>query len=461
MPSGYPSQHPPITVQWFIATDAKFTNVVNQGSITTSAARDYTVKVDADALQAGTRYYYQFQWEDQLSVIGTTKTLAASGLEHLRLACVSCANIVAGYFHAYQSIAQRDTLDAVLHLGDYLYEYGNDFVNGKLATLRATEPNHEIISLQDYRTRHAWYKRDIQLQSLHRKHPMIAIWDDHEFSNNAWREGAQNHQSHEGSWNDRRAAAMQAYSEWMPIREHWVDSTLQVFRQFQFGDLVNLTMLDTRIFGRDRQSPQFTQPNTNPDRSLLGMEQEQWLSAGLRTAQQLNVRWNIIAQQVMMSPLRLAPGIFANTDQWDGYPAARARLYTQIQQVQLDNVVVVTGDIHTSWAMDLAAQPFLADRYDPNTGSGSIAVEMVTPSVTSSGVDNRLLAQFLQAEIRRTHPHVHYVDLRRHGYLLLDINPDRIRGEWHYLSSIVQPDAVEYLGATTQVIHGSRHLSML
>ncbi|MCU7374312.1 alkaline phosphatase D family protein [Paucibacter sp. O1-1] len=467
-----------VSVAYVVATDPGLLNIVKRGSSKTHPGRDYTVKVDALGLQPGTTYYYQFTAEGAASPVGRTKTLPVGPTQRLRMAVVSCSNHAYGYFNAYARIAQRADLDLVMHLGDYLYEYGN----GQYGSLRATEPAHEIVSLADYRQRHAQYKRDADSQAMHRQHPLLAIWDDHESANDAYKTGAQNHQAAtEGDWDARVAAAMQAYYEWMPVRPVDASNLRKNNRLFAYGDLAELVMLEQRLSGRSQQlaatvatplGPGFVQAGafTDPGRSLLGSEQEQWLSARLRSTP---ARWKLLGQGVMFAQLKgvaatnaAGGGVFLNADQWDGYQPARERIYAVLkgdaQHAPVDNVVVLTGDIHSSWAADLTQDPNnpnpAGGGYNPATGEGSRAVEFVGTSVSSPGIDtdgNGAIASFL----RSVNPHFKYINLHRRGYMLLDLTPQRAVCEWWYVDTVASPSNNETFAAAFEVQQGSNRLS--
>ena len=242
-----------VTVSWQMATDADFSNVISSGTLLTDAKRDHTVKVDVTGLQSDSAYYYRFSCQNSDSIVGRTKTLPDGSPEQYSLAVVSCSNFPYGFFNAYQCVAQRDDVDVVLHLGDYIYEYANGkYGDGNLLG-RVPRPDRETVQLEDYRERYACYREDEDLMAVHARHPFIVVWDDHEFANNTWVKGAENHDSNEGDWNAQRAAATQAYFEWMPIRKSVSDRQQRIYRSFQFGDLFDLIMLDTRSVGRDQQ----------------------------------------------------------------------------------------------------------------------------------------------------------------------------------------------------------------
>ena len=275
----------PMNVDYFVATDPGMNALVKTGRVSTDASRDYTVKVDADGLQPNTTYYYRFSAASVMSPIGRTKTLPVGDTGRLRLAVVSCASLAHGYFNAYRRIAERADLDLVVHLGDYIYEYGS----GDYGDVRSYEPANEILTLSDYRTRHAQYKRDIDLQEVHRQHAMVAIWDDHEFANDAWSGGAGNHtEGAEGTWAARVAAALQAYYEWMPVRVVDPANLRKNNRSFALGNLVDLIMLEERVNARAQQINRnvisfgnFTQTGDylDPARQILGTEEEGWLAS--------------------------------------------------------------------------------------------------------------------------------------------------------------------------------------
>jgi alkaline phosphatase D len=450
-------------VAWSIAKDPSFARVLASGATVTDESIDHTVKLDPSGLEPGTTYYYRFRALGHDSPIGRTRTAPRSKLARARIAVASCSNYPYGYFNAYAAIASRADLDLVLHLGDYLYEYANGSYGDGTTLDRVPRPNREIVSLADYRERHAQYKTDPDLQEAHRQHAFVAVWDDHEVTNDSWHSGAENHQAEEGDFQQRKAAAQQAYFEWMPIRAETHDGSGRIYRAFQFGKLFDLIMLDTRLAGRDRQAadPCDVTQIGDPNRQLLGEEQEHWFFQALERSQRRGARWRLVGQQVMFGQLVnvLAPGgcIF-NPDQWDGYAAARARVLTRLVDGGIDNLVVLTGDIHSSWGSDLAAAPFDPEKYDPTSGTGSLGVELVTPAVTSPGIDDATQAAQFGAAIRATHPHVKYVDLFHRGYALLDITKDRVQCEWYHVATISERSADESLGHALTVRSGTSHL---
>lgn len=412
-----------VSFRWLVATDAALQNLVATGTGSTDVNRDFTVKLDVAGLTADQTYYYAFEALGQLSDIGRTRTLPVD-TEHLRIAFTSCSNYAVGHFNVYREIAGRLDLDLVLHLGDYIYEYAD--LEACIQTGRMHEPLADTVTLADYRARHACYKRDPDLQEAHRQHAFIVIWDDHEVANNAWPGGAENHSAAEGDWRSRLSGAVQAYLEWMPIREPGAD--LQIYRHFRFGQLLDLMMLDTRLAGRDAQAETLEERNLD-SRTLLGFEQEGWLAERLTAAAQDGMIWKFCGQQVMVAQLGTNAMPF-NYDQWDGYPAARQRLFDSVRQAGIDNWVVLTGDIHSSWALELYEDPFADQPGEP------LGVELVTPAVTSAGIESYTRAALAASSLESLLPHLNFVDFYFRGYVLLDITPARMQAEWWVVDNI-------------------------
>jgi len=278
--------------RWRVATDERLSNVIASATVETSALRDHTIKVDVPGLSPGRTYYYAFDAEGDMSAVGRTKTLPEESVERVRLATVSCANYPAGYFNVYRCLANRADLDAVLHLGDYIYEFANGIYGDGADSGRIPMPAGEASTLADYRWRYATYRTDIDLQAVHAAHPFIAVWDDHEIVNDAWRGGAPTHKGSEADWRVRQGAAYQAYLEWMPVRESTAPG-IRLYRDFRFGRLVDLAMLDTRGL-RDRQArPRDAVGANAPGRTLLGPDQEAWLFGTLRRSQQAGTAWRL------------------------------------------------------------------------------------------------------------------------------------------------------------------------
>lgn len=428
-----------VQVNWRVALDTAMLQVVAEGTATTDAARDHTVRVDVTGLQPFTFHYYEFELDGVRSIRGRTRTLpVGTGVDSLRFAVVSCSNYAHGYFNAYSRITARNDVFAVIHLGDYIYEYGN----GEYGNARALDPAYEILTLNDYRMRHSYYKLDPDLMRLHQQYPFFSVWDDHETANNSWSGGAGNHSASEGDWFARKDAGIRAYAEWMPLRLPDPQDTLRIYRRFDFGDLLTLHMLDTRLIGREEQGG----ANTAPERTLLGVPQYEWLTTGMSAS---NGRWQVLGQQVMMAPLR-AFGVPVNDDQWDGYPAERQRIYDHVITNNIRNMVVLTGDIHTSWGNDLPRSGYVA-----STGANSTGVEFVTTSITSTSfnlpIGSGLITLF--------NDHVKYVDLTQRGYLIFDVNQQRVQGDWYYVNTVTQPSTAETFATARQSLDQSRRLT--
>ncbi len=452
-----------IPVTWVVATDTALANVVQTGETTAARVNDYTVKVDVTGLSPDTTYYYRFSANGANSKIGRTKTLPVGAVDRLRIGVVSCASMAHGYFNAYRRVAGRADLDLVLHLGDYIYEYGN----GEYGDLRTYEPPTEIVNLREYRTRHNHYKTDVDLQALHRQHPMIAIWDDHEFADNAWKGGAENHDpATEGTWSARVAAALRAYYEWMPIRQV-ATTRARNYRSFRVGDLAEIFMLEERLTARDQplppnvigDTPLFTQEGDylDPARKIISGPQQTWLVEGLQLS---TAQWKLIGQGVMLAPARSAKtlsgdDVFFNPDQWDGYKPARDRLLRAFVNRGVSNAVVLTGDIHSSWAADLPLDPY-GSGYNEDTGAGSLAVEFIATSVTSPGFDD--VDGSTAAGLRALNPHLKYVELTRNGYLLLDITSERVSSEWWYVDTIEQRTTSQSFAKALQTAAGTNSI---
>jgi alkaline phosphatase D len=497
----------PLEVRWEVARDEDFRHVVAKGKVRTSADSDHTVKVDVRGLKPYTRYHYRFESRGERSPVGHTRTAPdVPGEVHaLRFALVSCSNYTGGYFTAYRAIAQRDDLDLVLHVGDYIYEYGNGadrYGPDALVGVRDGTPDTETIDLEGYRLRHALHKADPDAQAAHRALPWITIFDDHEVANNAWANGAENHQADEGAYAARRAQAMQAYLEWMPFRmpdQSVPHQGTRFFKRFTFGALGDLSILETR----QNRSQQVTVPGVpfdgfvpigvnpaidgalaSPLRHLPEPEQMTWLKDGV--AQQ-GKPWHLLGNQVMIAPVLYpgaalgAPGLtFVNADQWDGYAADRASLLGHLaaQPDSAGDVVVLTGDIHASFSCEipLSATPGSAT-YD------SAAVEFVCPSVTSDGFYEVLggtpqLAG-LPPEIvvgatrqaigaaQQLNPWLKYIDGVSHGFVVIDVTPERVQADYHHTpvpttaapDPRVNPAVVPTYARSLQTLAGTHQLT--
>ena len=473
-----------------ISRDASFNRIVGSGTTITGPETNFCAKLLVEQLEPGEWYYYRFIGpEGQVSDIGRTRTLPAGPLGSFRIGVFSCANATSGWFNAYGHAAARNDLDLVVHLGDYIYESKltrSDALK-ELAVSRNIQPQHEIVSLLDYRTRYASYRMDPDLQAIHRAYPMIAMCDDHETVNNSWQHGAENHGPDEGPWETRKAAAMQAWHEWMPMRA-------DPYASYEIGDLASLFRLETRIVGRSQQldlgawlkdkadpiaaASQFRDgPLADPVRTLMGFEQEQWLADGMARSTAAGTKWQILAQQVIMGTtlmpqdysawfkpgegpdkakkaqldlaVRLARlGIPTSMDRWDGYPAARSRVLTAAQDAGAD-LIVLSGDSHNAWAFDL-----------DNAGRPA-GVEFAGHSVSSLGMDKRYFGE--PAAIARSYmdsnPPLKWCDTSRRGYMVVDVRPDAVTNEWLFLHSRHQRSLEVLDSHRMQVRRGSHRLA--
>ena len=496
----------PLRVRWEVARDRDFRKVVQRGVVATSAASDHTVKVDVRGLRPYTRYHYRFRTRYEVSPVGRTQTAPDErGRTHaLRFGLVSCSNYTGGYFGAYRALAFRDDLDFILHVGDYIYEYGNGadrYGPPDLVGERDAVPATETVDLQGYRLRHALHKADPDLQRAHRRHPWITIFDDHEVANNAWARGAENHTAGaEGAFLERRQRAFQAYLEWMPFRlpeqRRVPHQGTRFFKRFTFGSLADLSVLETRQ-NRSAQvdvapfstngggfipegQPAVDAQLADPSRQLLEPEQLDWLKDGVADGRR---RWHLVGNQVILAPVRFPGAVLGapagldllNSDQWDGYQADQSELIGHLaaQPRRSGDAVVLTGDIHSSWAMDIPVTR--------SPGYTSAGVEFVCPSVTSDGFYELVRAsqpgataaqavattRGVTAAVTAQNPWVRYLDGVGHGYTLVDVTPERVQADYHLTPTPTQeqPDprvdpAVEPEYARSwQTLAGSRRVT--
>lgn len=489
-----------VSVDWMVATDKEMTNVIASGTAVTHDSIDYTVKVDITGLTDGTTYYYMFNYMGANSIIGRTKTAPSASVDQLKLAVVTCSNYQEGYFNAYGKLAERNDLDAIVHLGDYFYEYGNGGY-GFLVEERPLDPPHECKTLEDYRKRYAHYKLDSNLRKVHQQHPFILVWDVHESANDSWTGGAQNHNEGEGDWETRKAESKKAYYEWLPIRPK-VHQGEKLYRKLSYGALADIIMLDTRLEGREEQIYPQTELEMAalyaPDRTLLGETQKEWLKKQLSTS---TAKWKLVGSQVMFSEFNVGwaysslipgsvPGLDTITyqslenlflDIWDGYPAERDTIINFISGNDIDNTVFLTGDFHTAFAYDVASRPSVFSppggvlNYNGETGEGSIAVEFMSPSISSANFDENLglqMALGLQMLLNspfpegsgeltgiNPNPHMKYLNLVDHGYFLLSLSDTSAQADYYYVNSITTPESDEELKASFVTIDEFNHLT--
>jgi alkaline phosphatase D len=478
----------PVYCRWLIAADENFSHVIRSGKQQTDRARDYTVKVLVEGLEAGKQYYYKFESAEEISPTGRTRTLPVGHVESLTIAVATCSNYPFGYFNAYEVIANDNSIDLVLHLGDYIYEYGIEGYGGQTGRRigRSHKPTHEIISIEDYRERHAQYKSDVCSQSMHARHPMVVIWDDHESANNPWMEGAQNHQDNEGDWISRRDTSLQAYYEWMPIREpdrgHKPE---EYWRHYKFGDLASIITLESRHTGRSKQitygdhlkdldtieqaSKLKTEVIGNPSRTMLSSPMKKFLKTEIAESVNANRSWRIIGNQSVMaksiSPKLNTPffeqlrknlnaasqrrldglkklgalNLQSDLDAWDGYPAARENFYQIAKTAGAQDLLVVSGDSHSFW------QNQLFDENDNPMGVELGATGISSPrSLLAFGDDG--LKKFDDANTANNKEIV-WADGRHRGFIKLVINQKSARADYiavstvesrHYTSKIIR-----------------------
>jgi alkaline phosphatase D len=449
------------------------------GAGVTGPDRDYTVKIDVGGLDPGRNYTFEFQAKGVTSPTGRTRTLPDGPTKDVVLAVASCTLHPNGYFNAYGAIAELPRVDAVLHLGDYIYEYGGDGsygMNSPVAQTRRHEPDHECVTLADYRTRHAQYKRDPQTQAAHARAPWIVVWDDHETANDSYMGGAQNHSPEtEGDWNTRKAAALKAYCEWMPIREPAAGVSLAGagMRSFHFGDLASLIMVETRLTARDKQlvlkrdlpgadgKPDvaaFKAKLNDPARRMMSPKQEAWIGAEAARSVKAGHTWQVLGNQVVMARVlpfspkkeltpeqfvavpearrqRLAEqeeaaalGLPTTLDMWEGYPVDRERLYAVLREAGA-RPIVVSGDSHSFWANEL----------HDNAGR-LVACEFGTTGVTSPGAGEIAPGLNMGSVIAKANKEVVFNDQVAKGFVLLTLTREEARGDMVAVSTIVATD---------------------
>ena len=492
-----------VPLRWEVASDANFAAVVSSGNATARAASDFCVKVDAAGLQPGTRYWYRFKAYAATSTAGRTKTLPTGNVSQVKLAVFSCSNYPTGYFNVYAEAAKRaesDGYDVAVHLGDYIYEYGpGQYASGNASALnRVVDPQKEIVALADYRRRYAQYRSDADLQKLHALVPMIAVWDDHEIANDTWKDGAQNHQpATEGDFAARKAAAVQVWHEWLPVRDG--SDALITYRSFNFGSLLALHMLDTRVIARDKQldyqdyftaagldAAKFQADMARTDRTLLGATQGQWLQTQMQTS---TATWQVLGQQVLMGRMNIpapilmevnvpgsgvtvsqyaaivakaqtnpagltaqeravlaAPSIPYNLDAWDGYAVARETLLGTARQLD-KNLVVLAGDTHNAWANDLA-----------DAAGNAVGVEFATSSVSSPGFEEYLPTenpQQLAGALTQLIGPLVYAETSRRGYMSVTATAAECRCDWVFVSTIVSREYTATVAQSLRTLPGA------
>jgi alkaline phosphatase D len=465
----------PIALAWTVSRERDGMAVAS-GHVDARAARDFTAKVDVAGLQPGTEYHYWFEGPDGTrSPVGRFRTLPKGAIADAKLAFVTCQLYPGGLFNAYDDISRLDRVDAIVHLGDYIYEYGAEGYGAATGARlgRVVDPPHEIVTLADYRRRHAQYKTDADLQAAHARAAFICVWDDHEVANDSWLGGAENHQPEsEGAWRTRKNAALQAYFEWMPIRDPQPGKPWEsINRGFQFGDLATLLMVETRLLARSHQAvlggraatpenlaAQIAERN-RVDREMLGEPQRRWLEQELKKSVAGGTPWQVLGNQVVMARVAgprldklvgaaqaaqiaasLPPairvqveaamaaykaGLPYKTDTWDGYPAARERLYAAFREAGA-HPIVLSGDSHAFWANDL---------YDDQ--GRLVASEFGTSSITSPSDEDELGAIPLGKMLEDANKEVAYCNQKAKGYILLTLTREAARADLVAVSTIL------------------------
>jgi alkaline phosphatase D len=456
-----------VPVTWRVARDPELTDVVTSGETTAEAEGDHTVHVDVTGLEPGAVYHYGFTAAGEESPVGRTWTLRADA-DRIRFATCSCAKHNAGFFNAYARIAERDDLDFLLHLGDYIYEASNIPAKGQTPGAdigRDFDPLGECRTLQEYRTRYAQYHRDPDVQALHRRIPIIPTLDDHELADGAWAGGSDAHFPDEhGPWEDRKRAAFRARWEWLPARPPDPEDPTRVYRRIAVGDLADVFLLDIRS---RRDQPALEPEMSDSDRSMLGAEQRDWLLGELDRS---TAAWRLVgspsimhrswcespSEQLQTAMLKLKlmdeDGEGPDEDQWDGYPAERDLLLHKFES--LDDVIVLSADIHVSIASQLA-----------RNGS-PVAVEITAPSLTSQNLDEKLKVPAREDLITSSErafvealDHVAWCEFAGHGYVVCDVDRDRARAEWWLVDGVLEPSSGQSRAAVYEVRRGSRELA--
>ncbi|HRE44463.1 MAG TPA: alkaline phosphatase D family protein [Terricaulis sp.] len=469
-------------IAWEVAEDEAFARIVSRGEANARFANDYCVKVDAGGLTPGRPYFYRFRSASGASETGRTITAPREGAERLTIAVFSCANYGWGYFHPYGHAAAREDIDLIIHTGDYIYELPRNVYPSANETApgRIIDPVTETVTLHDYYQRYAVYHTDPRLLALRRLKPMSAVWDDHEFANNTWRDGAQNHQpATEGDFYVRMAAAAKAYFDWMPIRRPEPQS-LRIYRSLDWGDLARIVLIDTRLIGRDQEldlrpiirdiaqggddaraaAQAFrAQSLDDPNRSMLGPAQEAWFAGELTGSKQRGQPWQIVAQQLVVADQRAenitrflppetgaggrawfengerltALGLPWNSDAWAGYPPARTR-FLQACTDHASNAVILGGDTHNCWLNNLAAP-----------GANRLAaIEFAGGSVGSPGMERSLRNAAVgerEAAMQAANPQLAFCDVTHRGYGVLSFTRTACEAEWLAFSDITSPQA--------------------
>ncbi|MDB5439381.1 MAG: Alkaline phosphatase [Caulobacteraceae bacterium] len=437
----------PLDMAWEVSSSSDFGALAARGRATAGADRDFTVKVEATGLKPGQDYFYRFRLGDVVSPVGRMRTAPTGPLADAVIVNACCANYASGYYNAYRAMADLPRLDLVVFMGDYIYETGpGGYGTQDAAALgRTPDPPKNCITLADYRLRYAQHRTDKDLQDAHARCAWIATWDDHEFADNATINGASGHNpTTEGAWADRKAAAVRAYYEWMPLREPaaGIASFGAINRSFAFGDLFRLIMLETRMTARGdeltvaRDAPMVNGQRDNaaflakldaPERRMLSADQEAWLETELRASVRAGEAWQLLGSSVPMARVRQvsATGELAPLphllDAWDGYPAARARVYDRLKSTSA-HALVLSGDSHAWWMNELFDTP----------GGKRLAAEASAGPISSPATP---APANLAAFIDKNDEVLEHAGGDR-GFIVVTMNHDRARIEWKTVSTV-------------------------
>ncbi|MCT7658399.1 alkaline phosphatase D family protein [Mycobacterium sp. CPCC 205710] len=429
---GMPAQ--PVDVDWEVAADERFSRVEQRGTITATPESAHSVHVELAGLRPAADYFYRFRAAGYLSTAGRTRTAPDPGsLTPMTMCVASCSNYEQGWFTAYRRLAEEHP-DLVVHLGDYHYEYA-----GRDGGVRR-HVGPETATLANYRQRYAQYKTDSDLQAAHAAAPWLVVFDDHELANN-WAGDVPD--TPQPAFGVRRAAALRAYYENMPLRRSAMPTGagMQLYRRVPWGDLATFHMLDTRQYRTDQACGDRTRTDCverrDPSATMTGAEQERWLLNGF---QQSRARWDVLGQQVFFSQMDLTPGPARtyNPDAWDGYTANRDRIVAGIVNSPVRNAVMLTGDIHSHWAAEVHQR--FADPASP-----VVATELVTTSISSGGDGSDVAAD--TAAVLSENPHIRYFSGRR-GYVRARVTAGEIRADFRIVPVVSRPGGQVHTGAT-------------
>ncbi|KAK4569486.1 hypothetical protein LTR86_003249 [Recurvomyces mirabilis] len=466
-----------VCLNWAIASDKNVTKIVSKGTAYTTSDIDFTVKVEAGGLRPLTTYYYQFTQcgTSNKSPIGRTKSAPHpdDDVSKIGLAVYSCSNYPNGYFNAYGNPARKDSVDFVLHLGDYIYESSTGVLG---RDPRATNPSRALTTLYDYRTRIAQYRTDLDLLLSHQQFAWIPVWDDHEQANNGYRDGFSAMNNTEDSFlrfggvsvDQRKMNAVRAYFEWMPLRQVSMDDNLRIWRDFKMGKLFDLIMLDTRNYDRSITDLSWNtdylyEIRNDASRSLMGSQQENWFYRQLIDSQDRGAAWRIIGNQIVFSRVNISSwfGTFENPyneDQWDGYQANRNRTFHAMYEHGINNNVMLAGDSHANWVSDLV---WLEEhKYNPKTGESAVGVEFAGTAVTSSGFGGTIKSANNQSSLLvRDNSELQWNEGYYRGYFELQITKNRVDAEYFGLPTVATRNPLEISLANFSVAAGANKLT--